>query len=416
MSNAGLVVHPREIAPFHPAARRDDAPLRGMSGEGRADRGIDVQVCGVMQAADHVDAWRDLCRRSLDRNVFYDPDFALAVTRHLREAPRPVFVLVRDRTVDGDGSLLGLFPVVMPRLGMGQLELFGWRHEQLTLGTPLIDRDRAHDVVGAFLEWIARQSGAGGVLLPLVAEDSATAGVIRAFAASTGRAIRRFGDHKRAILTRGETIEATLLRSMSGKKVKELRRLRRRMEECGQVSVLHASDPREVRDATEAFLALEASGWKGRNGSAFLQNQGSATFLRSVTRSLAQQGRCRVDVLSVGGKPAAAGIVLGDADLSLYWKTAFDETLASYSPGVQLTLEISARQLATGVAATDSCAIADHPMIDRLWPDRMPVADWFIEATPAGTTAAIARAGVSARHGLRSTAKSLYRMARGKKP
>ena len=53
-------------------------------------------------------------------------------------------------------------------------------------------------------------------------------------------------------------------------------------------------------------------------------------------------------------------------------------------------------------------------MIDRLWPQRTPVADWFIEAKPAGTTAAIARAGVRARRGLRSTAKSLYHMARGK--
>ncbi|MCZ8103583.1 MAG: GNAT family N-acetyltransferase [Burkholderiales bacterium] len=417
MQNSADLVTPSRprVLPF-PAGSRAAPPLRGQAAGGPREHAIEVQVCGVMQAADHVDAWRDLCGRALDRNVFYDPDFALAVTRHLRDVPRPVFALVRDRSVTGEGSLLGLFPVVMPRLGMGQLELFGWRHDQLTLGTPLVDRDRAFEVVAAFLDWIAGQNGAGGILLPLVAEDSATAGVVRAVAAATGRAIQRFGDHQRAVLGDGTTFDATLLRAMPGKKVKELRRLRRRLEERGTVAMLHASDPRDVRDATEAFLALEASGWKGRSGTAFIQSPGSATFLRSATRSLAQRGQCRVDLLTVGGEPAAAGIVLGDEAMSLYWKTAFDERLASFSPGVQLTLEISAHQVAGGVAVTDSCAVADHPMIDRLWPDRTPIADWFIEARPAAAKAAIARAGVSARHGLRSTAKSLYHIARGRKP
>lgn len=412
MSNAaGFIAHPpSQVLPFPSGGRRSAPPLRGHAG-GPVDTAVEVEVCGVMQAADRTDEWRDLCSRALDRNVFYDPDFALAVTRHLREVQRPVFAMMRDRN---GGPLLGLFPVVMPRIGMGQLELFGWRHDQLALGTPLVDRERGDEVVRAFLTWLGTQTAAGGVLLPLIAEDSATAGVIRAVAASMGRAIRRFGEHERAVLTNAESVEATLQRAMSGKKVKELRRLRRRLEDRGAVEMVHAVDPREVRDAVESYLALEAAGWKGRNGTAFLQHQGSATFLRAVTRSLAQQGQCRIDVLSVCGKAAACGIVLGSAEASFYWKTTFDETLSAYSPGVQLTLDITARQIETGVLLTDSCAVADHPMIDRLWPQRTPVADWFIEAKPAGTTAAIARAGVRARRGLRSTAKSLYHMARGK--
>ncbi len=56
-------------------------------------------------------------------------------------------------------------------------------------------------------------------------------------------------------------------------------------------------------------------------------------------------------------------------------------------------------------------------MIDRLWTERAPVADWFVDARPSGTAAAtIARAGVSARQGLRATAKTIYRFARRQKP
>jgi CelD/BcsL family acetyltransferase involved in cellulose biosynthesis len=392
-------------------------PLRVPVAQPTAGTSLAVDICGLMQAGDHAPAWRDLALRALERNVFYEPDFALAVTRHMRDFARPVFVMVRDPRRSGDDGLLGLFPVVMPKGSIGTLDLFGWRHEQLALGTPLVDRDHAAPVVAAFLDWIARQSSrAGGVLLPFITEDGPTAGVIRMVAEETGRAIRRFGEHQRAVLRAGGTLDETLGRAMPGKKVKELRRLRRRLEEKGAVEVTRCTDGRTVRDATELFLALEAKGWKGRNGTAFLDNSNAATFLRTVTRSLAQQGECSVDVMTVGGAPAGVGIILGDTTRSFYWKTAFDEELASYSPGVQLTLEMSSRQLEGGIAETDSCAIADHPMIDRLWPDRLAVADWFVEARAASTSAAIAVAGESARRSLRSTAKNLYHLAKGRKP
>ena len=382
-----------------------------------ASPALAVEICGLMQAGDHAAAWRDLALRSLERNVFYEPDFALAVTRHMRDFARPVFAMVRDARRPGDAGLLGLFPVVMPKGALGTLELFGWRHEQLALGTPLVDRDHAPLAIAAFLDWIARQSSrAGGVLLPFITEDGPTAAAIRTVAEATGRSIRRFGEHQRAVLRSGATLDQTLGRAMSGKKVKELRRLRRRLEERGTVEIVRHGDPRGVRDATELFLALEAKGWKGRNGSAFLDNANAATFLRTVTRSLAQLGECSVDVMTVAGSTAGVGIVLGDAARSFYWKTTFDEELSSYSPGVQLTLEMSSRQLEAGVAETDSCAIADHPMIDRLWPDRLAVADWFVEARAASASGALAVAGESARRSIRSTAKNLYHFAKGRKP
>lgn len=392
-------------------------PLRVPAGTASTGPALGVEISGLMQAGDHAAAWRDLALRSLERNVFYEPDFALAVTRHMRDFARPVFAMVRDQRKSGYAGLMGLFPVVMPKGALGTLDLFGWRHEQLALGTPLVDRDHGPAVIAAFLDWIARQSSrAGGVLLPFITEDGPTAATIRAVAEETGRSIRRFGEHQRAVLRGGATLDETLGRAMPGKKVKELRRLRRRLEERGTVEIVRHADSRGVRDATELFLALEAAGWKGRSGTAFLDNSNAATFLRTVTRSLAQLGECSVDVMTVGGATAGVGIVLGDAGRSFYWKTTFDEELASYSPGVQLTLEMSGRQLEGGVAETDSCAIADHPMIDRLWPDRLAVADWFVEARPASTSAAISAAGESARRSLRTTAKNIYHLAKGRKP
>ena len=81
---------------------------------------------------------------------------------------------------------------------------------------------------------------------------------------------------------------------------------------------------------------------------------------------------------------ASAVVLLTLIGTTLYfWKTAFDERFAALSPGVQLALELTEVQLADpGVTTTDSCAAPDHPMIDRLWPDRMALVDVMIDLHP----------------------------------
>ncbi|MFO1147049.1 MAG: GNAT family N-acetyltransferase [Alsobacter sp.] len=382
---------------------------------------VEIVVYGLLQAGDNHAAWRDLAGRALERNVFYEPDFALAAARHLREAPRPIFVFAWDSArVRGEpGSLLGVFPVAMPALGPGALELFGWRHEQAVVGTPLLDRDRAAEVFEHFLGWLAGATPvAGGILLPMQVEDGAAARVIRDVCERSGRLIRSFGAHERAVLRGGESADALLARAMPGKRLKEHRRLRRRLEEKGTLAFVSATTPADVRVAAEAFLEVEEAGWKGRDGGAFLHTASGASFLRAATRSLAATGECRIDMLTLDGRPLAAGIVLGGTVQNVYWKTAFDERFAAYSPGVQLTMEITRRQLADpAVAFTDSCAVAEHPMINALWPDRMTVSDWFIPASPSRATVGVAVAREAAARGLHGTAKALYlRVKSGRKP
>jgi hypothetical protein len=55
------------------------------------------------------------------------------------------------------------------------------------------------------------------------------------------------------------------------------------------------------------------------------------------------------------------------------FKTAFDESLAAYSPGVLLQRENMAMLGAKDIAWVDACAGEDHPMISHLWRERRPV-------------------------------------------
>jgi hypothetical protein len=98
-----------------------------------------------------------------------------------------------------------------------------------------------------------------------------------------------------------------------------------------------------------------------------------------MTRLLAYEGRCRIDSLEVDGKPVAMGIVLTAGKRAFFWKTAFDESIAHLSPGVQFVQALTQAQAEGPYDLTDSCAIPDHPMIDRLWPDRAVIGEYLIE-------------------------------------
>ncbi len=143
--------------------------------------------------------------------------------------------------------------------------------------------------------------------------------------------------------------------------------------------------------ALEAFLTLEAEGWKGRRGTALGQSAALGRFTRSMALMLAREDRIRIDAIKLDGLPIAMGLVLRSGSNAYFWKTAFDERFARFSPGAHLADAIGRHQAEDAeLALTDSCAIPGHAMIDRLWPERMTVADVFVG--PAPELSAMARA------------------------
>src|SRR6185369_7572022 len=125
------------------------------------------------------------------------------------------------------------------------------------------------------------------------------------------------------------------------KKLKELRRQRRRMDEKGAVTFVSAHDPAQIAPALADYLMLEASGWKGRAGTAARQNPGVLHFMQSAIAALAAEGRVRIDRLTRGAMPLAAAITLAAGGRAWFWKIAYDEAHASFSPGVQLSLDVT---------------------------------------------------------------------------
>jgi CelD/BcsL family acetyltransferase involved in cellulose biosynthesis len=354
-----------------------------------------------------VPEWRSLVTRALEPNVFYDPAFALAAA--------PVFggdvgaVLVRRA-----GQLIGLFPARLERRYGVMATLTGWTHPYAPLGVPLVDRGEAEAAISAFLDHLQAE-GPGLALLPMLPRDGAFAAALARVLARLGGATTEFGGHARAVLAPFDDRAVYLARALPHKKLKELRRQRRRLAETGAVEFTTAREPAAIATALDSFVALEASGWKGRQGSAAREHVAIRTFMHQAVTALATDGHARVDCLTHGDRTLAAAITLRSGDTSWFWKIAYDEDFARASPGVQISLDLTASLLADGsIARVDSCATADHPMIDHLWRERLPLADLLIapnaDALPAFH---IARRLEALRRAALATAKHLRDRFRG---
>jgi CelD/BcsL family acetyltransferase involved in cellulose biosynthesis len=110
-----------------------------------------------------------------------------------------------------------------------------------------------------------------------------------------------------------------------------LRRTRRQLEEQGVVSLTHynAADPAAVA----RFYDLEASGWKGTEGTAIKCDPRTLHFYNSVASVAAQQGYFSLDFLEVNGKPIAGNLAFNFCGRYLLAKSAYDESFSRYGPG-----------------------------------------------------------------------------------
>jgi CelD/BcsL family acetyltransferase involved in cellulose biosynthesis len=327
------------------------------------------------------DEWRALARRAIEPNVFYEPAFALAAASALGSDAGAV--LVRST---GPQTLIGLFPcrVETRRYGMRLPLLTAWTHPYGPLGTPLVEQDALLPAVTAFLDHVADDPKLPKLLLlPYQVEDGPVAAVLGAAIARRGGQTVRFDAHARALLAPAKDRSGYLDAALGRKKRKELGRQRRRLDDAGAVRLELADSPADAAEALADFLALEARSWKGAAGTAAAQSDAIRGFMEKAIAGLAAQGQARVARLVQAGRTIAAGVLLTSGRGAWFWKIAHDESAARASPGVQLTLDLSEAILRdVEIAWCDSCATADHAMIDSIWRERRPMVDLLCGLEP----------------------------------
>ena len=281
--------------------------------------------------------------------------------------------------------LLVPFSVERPAVPLGVSIMRTWSSPFGPLGTPLVDRDDPDGVIEDFFAMLSRPhlKLPKVLVLPDMRLDGAVAAMLDSVAETRGLPLVTTGRGRAAVprkRARRRRLSEGVAELASLSRVPPAEAPARR---AGRARAQVARGPEDIRHAIEGFLTLEAAGWKGRERTAMAIDRYRAAFAREAVHRLAEQDMCRVHSLTLGGKLIACLIVFVEAGVAYTWKTAYDETYSTFSPGTLLMIEVTKQHLDDpNIEMTDSCAVPDHPVMSRLWSERKPIGTLVIGMTP----------------------------------
>ncbi|MGN6548762.1 MAG: GNAT family N-acetyltransferase [Pararhizobium sp.] len=327
-----------------------------------------------------------LTNRALEPNVFFTGAFLAPAMPRLEDRLVRLMVMRDEDEARSRLRFLMPFSVERPGIAVGPSILRVWAHSFGPLGTPLLDREDAAETLDTLLDGLGRRTlGLPSVMmLPDLRLDGAFARLLRAVAMSRNLAVAEVGRTTRAMLESRLDGPAYLARTLSRKALHEMERQWRRLSEGGTLDYAVARQPEVIGRRLEEFLLLEGAGWKGRERTAIASDRYRAAFAREAVMNLAEADAVRIHTLDLDGRAIAAMVVFVVSGEAFTWKTAYDEAFAGYSPGKLLMMRLTEWHLDDpNIMRTDSCAVPDHPIMDRFWNERAAVGTLVVGLDPA---------------------------------
>lgn len=333
-----------------------------------------VVVHDVEGLKSHVKAWEDLAANVIEPNVFYEPWMLLPAVELLHEGAEFVFVLVYSgRGPTTPGALIGLFPFERTK-SLGRFPpktLRLWKHNYLYACTPLIRVRFGEPCMDALFEWLATAGeSAGLVRFDYIPGDGQFFPLLDDAIRKHGRLSSIGTAFSRAAFRRAADIETYLKHTLSGDYRRQMKRKERRLADMGRLEYVTLGPDGDVEDWLENFLRLEASGWKGRGGTALASTPSDRAFFLRMARDAFRQNRLIMQGLTLDGRPIAQYVALTAGYGSFDFKPAYDEDYGRNSPGILLELErFRYLHSRTDLDWMDSCSKKDS-FRNALWGQR----------------------------------------------
>ena len=323
--------------------------------------------------APFIDRWRVLAKRpDITPNPFVDVDFLRPAAEYLPEAKGMRLLVGEDH-----GDLVWLMPLIRTSRMGGVPVLPGLRNifDHNWLGQPLIAAGQESAAASSLLRYLSSNRRAFWLRLNKLDADDR-------FAQSL---LEQAGNVVVDVAARGLVVRRPEPTYLSGhSNLKRLRRQRRSFEKSfgKELDLIDSSaDPQAMDD----FLAMEAAGWKGRDGGASAMRPGHAEFMRQMCNNFRESGCLQLWSLRAGDQNLAMKLNLAANDTLFCHSIAFDEGYATLSPGLQL--EIENFQLfhdQPRFRVMDSCANPHNTFVNRLYPDRRSLVNLSIGSGPLG--------------------------------
>ena len=315
-------------------------------------------------------AWDRLADEASEPNPFAER-WCLQSALHLLDPDRNArLVLVRDGS---GGPVIGVMPLAAAT-HYGRIPLrhvTGWTHHNHFHGAPLVRAGFETLFWSILLGWCDAAPWARTLLhVPRLTEDGPLHRALVDVARTRGGEAEAVHREERALLESDLSPEEYWDSAVRAKKRKELRRQANRLADEGVVEFRRWRPGDAIDPWIDAFLDLEARGWKGRAKSALASQSDTQAWFRAILTAAGDAGRLDMRALDLGGRPLAMLVNFLCPPGGFSFKTAFDEDYARFSPGVllqQANLELLDDPRIEWI---DSCAAPGHPMIDSVWRER----------------------------------------------
>lgn len=329
-------------------------------------RGLDART---------LDRWQALAGRAAESNPYAEPAVVLAAAEHLPGGNRALLLSVEH----GEEMTFALPVEREPATRHRPFPVLGtWKGYYPPLATPLLDPAHGEAAWRAVRAALSHQAHAAWLLLDPMTADGPVAAALRAAAPA-----RTLETLPRAVAYR----EGGARVRPSEKTQRSLRARRRKLEAmAGVPAVTFRVDPgAPLPDGlAEEFLALEASGWKGRGGTALASRPETAAFFRALVGVQAARGGLQIVGIRCGERLVAATVNLVSRDGVYFHKIAYDEEFHTASPGRILMADtMNAFADDPSLAYADSCADPGASLSNQMLHDRRTVATMVVPADGA---------------------------------
>jgi CelD/BcsL family acetyltransferase involved in cellulose biosynthesis len=312
----------------------------------------------------HSAAWMSLAAEAATDHPFYAPDVVCA------HRPHGLGAATRYLVAWQGARMTALMPVTPPaRFGWRASARSAWLSPYMVTSTPYLRAEGLRQNLDALLDQLTQSTEASLWAMPSLRLDDQIGEAIRAALAERHWPFVLMDEFERAVLDRRPSYEAYAV-ALSAQRRKDLARRRRRLAELGGLSLRSAETGPGLAAGVEHFLALEGTGWKGRRGTAMSSRAHTKAFARDLFGCEGRLVRPRVDTLFVGERPIAASLALVHAGTAYLLKSAYDEGVARFAPGVVLEDEIVRALHETRFAARLNSACEAGGLLDSLYPDR----------------------------------------------
>jgi len=350
-----------------------------------------LSIYGASAGFELLEELDHLTYRTIEPNIFFNPRFLAPAMPRLDDRQVRFMVMRDENEVRSRLRFLMPYTIERPGLTVSAPIIRAWATPFGPQGTPLIDRDDPVSVLEDLFDILSRKhlKMPEVLVLPDMRANGPVAQLIRSIAIGRNLPLNAIERVERPFLESQMEGDSYLRHAIGSHHRRDYARLWRKLAAQGDLVYSVARSPDEIRQRFEDFLTLEASGWKGKRGSAMAVDRYRAAFAREAVNRLAERDLARIHTLELDGRVIAILIVFIESGEAWTWKTAYDEDLSAYSPGTLLMIEVVKNHLEDpNIARTDSCAVPDHPVMSRLFRERETIETLVIGLNPGADRAA----------------------------